>query len=900
MTAIYERIVNWMYKWFLLRRIDQGKSNQTKEKILTEKNLRHNQEVAKIATAFEEMADFAMKNNTLYLGKQEIDDFRGDAITSNELADCGLIRIPEEKGYFIHLTFQEFLTASKFANQYLKGKNRQACQNFVRNYKFEPHYIPVLRMIAGYLSLSTSRNRRYLDSNPLQLFFNDLFAEPQELAGRSELPLIAECFEECQNPAQVRQYEGFIKRVKGYITQPSLSSLDFGRLIRNKNLLHHPTIIHTIVELLSAPQTRKHMLDILINTIETGQRLPPEIVRFIAEVLKNCDNYYADKKFVVNAVYVLEEAVRQGGELTMEALDALTQVIKAGEYSAQMFAAETLQLAAQQGGEFAKKALDVLLQALKEGDYGAKEHAADALASVASKGGEFAKEALDAVMRIFKEDDPNARNNAVHSLAIVAKGEGKFAKEALDALMRILNEGDPDTRKHAANALGIGVQQGGQFAKKALVALIQALKEGNYGAKKHAATSLAVLTKQGREFAKEALVALVGILNEGDPDTSKHAANALAIGVQRGGQLAKKALEALLQALKEGNYGAKKHAAAALAIVAQLGGEIANEVFDDLIQILQEGDRDAKIFAAEVLEVVARQGGEIAKDKLMNLETFRIYPFIFPAFEEQQEQSNHSIRHTSVYEEIALKIFNELGLQDLCHAKLVCKEWKQLIEQTDGWRRFHSKNFKGNSPKHHLQATDQTNHLQSSLSHWKKPQIAELLWHDSSTIISDSVKLKVNTVAAYLHREGFELKGVPSDGDCFFSAFLGSYGHLSRKIPLLEDHHDKISYLRQVLSGIVKHTDSKRAEEIIEKGTWVSGLGEGDRLASALSIPIRLVTVNEEHLKCGVYDSLIFPEAGLSEEDRSQEWKNTPQEKRPKEYIVIVDLGGHFIYAQKP
>ncbi|KIC76748.1 hypothetical protein DB41_EO00010, partial [Neochlamydia sp. TUME1] len=285
----------------------------------------------------------------------------------------------------------------------------------------------------------------------------------------------------------------------------------------------------------------------------------------------------------------------------------------------------------------------------------------------------------------------------------------------------------------------------------------------------------------------------------------------------------------------------------------------------------------------------------------MNLETLRIRPFIFPAFEQQQEQSNPFIRDTSVYGEIALIIFKKLGLLDSCQARLVCKDWKQLIKQTNEWQEPSSKGLKDNLPRHHSQTTAKKKLLTSSLRRWSPSQIAKSLWYNPATIISNSVEIKVNAVATYLHKEGFELKGVAGDGDCFFSAFLGSYEGLSRKIPVLDEQNDKIFYLRHVLSDIYRHVNSKRAKEIREKGSWVSGLGEGDLLAQALSIPIRLVTVNEDSLGCGINDMLISSKVGLtSKKDRSQEWETIPQEERRQDYIFIVDLGGHFIYAQKP
>ncbi|WP_213155546.1 tetratricopeptide repeat protein [Neochlamydia sp. AcF65] len=63
-------------------------------------------------------------------------------------------------------------------------------------------------------------------------------------------------------------------------------------------------------------------------------------------------------------------------------------------------------------------------------------------------------------------------------------------------------------------------------------------------------------------------------------------------------------------------------------------------------------------------------------------EPLRIHFLIFPAFKSKGKNSSYSTKDTTVYEEISLKIFKELGLQDLCQVKLVCKEWKQLVEES--------------------------------------------------------------------------------------------------------------------------------------------------------------------------------------------------------------------------
>ncbi|KIC73136.1 hypothetical protein DB42_CH00020 [Neochlamydia sp. EPS4] len=277
----------------------------------------------------------------------------------------------------------------------------------------------------------------------------------------------------------------------------------------------------------------------------------------------------------------------------------------------------------------------------------------------------------------------------------------------------------------------------------------------------------------------------------------------------------------------------------------------------------------------------------------MNLESSSITPFIFTAFKELAEEKPYL--KLGPYIEISLKIFKELGQPDLSNARGVSKEWKQLIEQTKEWKELDSRKIEHNVLNESQNTCDKPSVLGASSNQWNHHQIAKSLWHNPTAIIDDSIVAKVNAAADYLGKEGFKLKGVPSDGDCFFSAFLGSYNCLSRKIPLLDENPNKVFYLRQVLSDMIKYKNNGKAEKIKEKRMWISGLGEGDLLATALSIPIRLIIVNEEQLACGIHDRLIFPKASSSMEDNSQEWKTISLEERPEEYILIVDLGGHFI-----
>jgi len=182
----------------------------------------------------------------------------------------------------------------------------------------------------------------------------------------------------------------------------------------------------------------------------------------------------------------------------------------------------------------------------------------------------------------------------------------------------------------------------------------------------------------------------------------------------------------------------------------------------------------------------------------------------------------------------------------------------------------------------------------SQLMEWNKSNIAAKLWKNPTTPISDDMVEKIKHVAIYLEEQGFELKGVSADGNCFLNAFLSSYQTLSRKIPLLDEQKDKVSYLRDWIStGYSKNTSAmvERANQIRRSGEWIVAQGEGDLLANALSIPIRVITANQDQNGCGLVDMVTLPGPNTIR----QEWKDIAN--KPAEYILIVDLGGHFIYA---
>lgn len=184
-------------------------------------------------------------------------------------------------------------------------------------------------------------------------------------------------------------------------------------------------------------------------------------------------------------------------------------------------------------------------------------------------------------------------------------------------------------------------------------------------------------------------------------------------------------------------------------------------------------------------------------------------------------------------------------------------------------------------------------HIQEEFS---MKQIAEEFWLDPEAILDGSMVKKINTANMYLQEHGFILEGIKADGNCFCNAFLGSYKTLSRKIPVLDGQMDQITYLRGLISQSYTSSgqtfSTTRADIIQQNGKWLAAHGEGDLLAVSLQIPIRILTVDENE----VCDMVTF----INQDKEPQSWDSIPEPEKPKinEYIFIVDLGGHFIFAR--
>ncbi|MFI5343798.1 MAG: hypothetical protein ACHQUC_06210 [Chlamydiales bacterium] len=267
-TALYSQIIDQFYKIFLLR------NSRSKDEVqqLTRPGL--DPSITNIAKSLEEIAIYAMRQGTLYVRQEKIEEI----ITSKRVGldlmrDLGLFKIELRRGQFIHLTFQEYFAATYLARLYLEGDVLEGdvkAQRLIARYKFNPRFKNTLKMTAGYLS-----NEALIDEEKkkaLIQFFEDLDSAPLDCATIYKLLLLAECFEECHDPQGLNGYTKFIRDCVNYIQSAQSASVVFDLLFRNTKLFNHVDI-QKCIRNYSIDQNRSINMQSLLSRIHSQQQV---------------------------------------------------------------------------------------------------------------------------------------------------------------------------------------------------------------------------------------------------------------------------------------------------------------------------------------------------------------------------------------------------------------------------------------------------------------------------------------------------------------------------------------------------------------------------------------------------------------------------------------------------
>lgn len=207
------------------------------------------------------------------------------------------------------------------------------------------------------------------------------------------------------------------------------------------------------------------------------------------------------------------------------------------------------------------------------------------------------------------------------------------------------------------------------------------------------------------------------------------------------------------------------------------------------------------------------------------------------------------------------------------------KTWFVNKSSLRGWGKANS-----GVEKFKLRNLDQL--LQDMKTRYTEERIGKELWLREKLQVSKDTIERVNIAAKYLQKQGFEFVGILADGNCFVNAFLGSFQYLNKPNLILKVEADQGKYLRDMLSGQIKKENPRRAEEIKTDKEHIT-VNEGEMLS--FFQPIRFITPIEGG---DISDMLAL------QGKETENWDDIEDKPKKGDYILIVDLGGHFVTAK--
>ena len=174
---------------------------------------------------------------------------------------------------------------------------------------------------------------------------------------------------------------------------------------------------------------------------------------------------------------------------------------------------------------------------------------------------------------------------------------------------------------------------------------------------------------------------------------------------------------------------------------------------------------------------------------------------------------------------------------------------------------------------------------------WTSVKIRDELWMSTLKVRDNDFNHKVRQVNCfhnYLAQQGYKLKGVESDGNCFFYSVLSSYkSQLNSGFPRINllDSDDHQALREKVATLSRNLAIAKDGKAIL--------LTEGLSLVEGLGLHIRTLSTLDNVENYSLADEIASPRVG------TRNWADLLQADRPQHYLFIVDLDGHFVYAQR-
>ncbi len=542
--------------------------------------------------------------------EQRIAEREAESLLDIMQKHSGLISERGQDAYgFLHLTFEEYLTARHIA------MDRDKMWTRLRPVLHHPRWREIVLLTAGCLGILLE------DRQSCERLINGIrdADSPLEKTIHRDLLLALECACDDLKISPAAHLELVEQALDLWRTTAS-RQFDDRLLALLARLPHGPARVRVQQRFLNAlDDSDSDVRDAAARALGTLAQASPEVVKALLNALKDKNSHVRSAaayalgnlgqaspevvKALLNALKDKEahvrsaaaEGLRKLGQASPEVVDALVNALKDPQILPRYAVAGALGTLGRAAPQVAKS----LLHALKDSDVCARSAAAHALGTL----GRATRQVLKALLDALRDSDRYVRSG---SAAALGKLGPQTSLELAKALLKALNDRTWRVRFAAASALGTL----GQASPEVVKALLNAMKDSDWSVRSAAARALGNL---GPQASPEVVKALVNALKDSQWNVRSAAAGALG---KLGPQTSPEAVEPLLRALKESKTDVRSAAARALGKVGQASPEVVNA----LLNAMKDKDRDVRSAAAYALGNLAQTSPEVVKALLNALE----------------------------------------------------------------------------------------------------------------------------------------------------------------------------------------------------------------------------------------------------------------------------------------
>ncbi len=501
--------------------------------------------------------------------------------------------VSQQSVYFIHLTFQEWLTAYALVETLRASEKAdyKKAQRALKEIQYPPRYQVVVWFCAGLWDLPVGLSPWGAIQTPNR-FWETLLAPPRDISLVYDASLLARCIEES---AQARRSSTPLKHYCEATTLICRLLKGFANKVKAlpKGLTRALTLCPHFMA--------NHGVKVQIEAYEENNQ-----ARF---------SFFQEGKKIDIIYYLLHTWLTLGTGLRLSMdhlLPVFLQALKDNETHIRKAACQALTTLVPYLKEIQQnKVLAALLQALQDNEWDTHQAACQALIALAPHIKETQQgEALAALLQTLQDSDEDVRQAACQTLAVFTPYIHEIQQgEVVGSLLQTLQDSKGYVRQAASSALSALVPHIGQgLQDKTVAALLQALQDsGGYAhyAACRALTALAPHIKEAQQG--ETVAALLQTLQNGDEyvrEAAYQTLTALAPHIKETQQ--GETVAALLQTLQNGDEYVREAAYQTLtALAPHIKEAQQGETVAALLQTLQNGDEYVREAAYQTLTALA-------------------------------------------------------------------------------------------------------------------------------------------------------------------------------------------------------------------------------------------------------------------------------------------------------